>query len=305
MVQLWVGSHDLPRSDRTLGPQVPVLTTVTSLFRYISMSTCCGGDSSMPHDLTTFANCPQMVEVRKSNGRPCCLQASTGRATCCGEQCQPHFPLMYFSQGFLFESVIVTDPGDVSRDPPLIQLASSFIESLVLWHRSDDELFEPCGHGLHWLASYFGLGIDVIDVQGASWAVVLGKDGDHAVVQQLDPFGRSLYTITLIDSEQGEAIILFITGWHMLPRLFLELSQLLVKVSNHPHILILLLVVKSVLVPDGLNKRFGDASKSDWVVEVKAMEDISSSGRRDGVSAGDQHEHGDINVRGLEWKGVW
>ena len=30
MVQRWAGSHDLPRSDRTLGPQVPVLTTVTS-----------------------------------------------------------------------------------------------------------------------------------------------------------------------------------------------------------------------------------------------------------------------------------
>ena len=29
MVQLWAGSHDLPWSDRTLGPQVPVLTTVT------------------------------------------------------------------------------------------------------------------------------------------------------------------------------------------------------------------------------------------------------------------------------------
>ena len=29
MVQRWAGSRDLPRSDRTLGPQVPVLTTVT------------------------------------------------------------------------------------------------------------------------------------------------------------------------------------------------------------------------------------------------------------------------------------
>ena len=29
MVQRWASSHDLPRSNRTLGPQVPVLTTVT------------------------------------------------------------------------------------------------------------------------------------------------------------------------------------------------------------------------------------------------------------------------------------
>ena len=29
MVQRWASSHNLPRSDRTLGPQVPVLTTVT------------------------------------------------------------------------------------------------------------------------------------------------------------------------------------------------------------------------------------------------------------------------------------
>ena len=31
MVQQWAGSHDLPRSDRTLGPQVPAFTTVTML----------------------------------------------------------------------------------------------------------------------------------------------------------------------------------------------------------------------------------------------------------------------------------
>ena len=29
MVQQWAGSHNLPRSDRTLGPQVPVLTAIT------------------------------------------------------------------------------------------------------------------------------------------------------------------------------------------------------------------------------------------------------------------------------------
>ena len=31
MVQHWAGSHDLPWSDQTLGPQVPVLTTVTGM----------------------------------------------------------------------------------------------------------------------------------------------------------------------------------------------------------------------------------------------------------------------------------
>ena len=34
MVQQWAGSHDLPRSDRTHGPQVPVLTTVTGEVRF-------------------------------------------------------------------------------------------------------------------------------------------------------------------------------------------------------------------------------------------------------------------------------
>ena len=31
MVQRWASSHDLPRSDRTLGPQVPVLAAITSV----------------------------------------------------------------------------------------------------------------------------------------------------------------------------------------------------------------------------------------------------------------------------------
>ena len=40
MVQRWAGSHDLPRSDRTLGPQVPVLTTITLLLQLPTWEVC-------------------------------------------------------------------------------------------------------------------------------------------------------------------------------------------------------------------------------------------------------------------------
>ena len=57
-------------------------------------------------------------------------------------------------------------------------------------------------------------------------------------------------------------------------------------------------------------------TEPNWVFEVKPMKDVSSGGRRDGVSTGDRHEHGDIStggmvrrhggidVRGTEWKRV-
>ena len=41
MVQQWAGSHDLPRSDRTLGPQVPAFATVTRPVNLSEQSSDC------------------------------------------------------------------------------------------------------------------------------------------------------------------------------------------------------------------------------------------------------------------------
>ena len=152
----------------------------------------------------------------------------------------------------MFECVVITDPGNVSGNSLVVKLAGSFIERLVLWHWPDDEFFEPGRQGLHRLASCLGLGVYVIDVGGTSWSVILSKDQDCAVVQQFDPLGGPEYTIALVHSEQGKAVVFFIARWYVFPSLLLEFSQFFVELCNGDCILVLLLMVKSVPVPNSL-----------------------------------------------------
>ena len=112
-----------------------------------------------------------------------------------------HLPLTYLGQSFLLEHVVIAHPGNVSGNPPVVELASCFIKGVVLWHWADGELFEPCRQWLHWLTSSSGLGVDVEDVGSASQAVVLGKGRDCAVVQELDPLDGSMDAIALGNHE--------------------------------------------------------------------------------------------------------
>ena len=186
MVQRWAGSHDLPRSDQTLGPQVPVLTTITSPSGYISMSTCGGRNLSVPHILTSLSDRCQVVEVPKLYGCPSCLQVSMGRATSHSKRCQAHFPLMYFGCHLLLKGIIILDPSNVGGDPPAVEFAGSVVEGLVLGHWPNDELFKPGWQGFGWLISRLGLSIYVIDKGGTPWAVSLREGRDSAVVQEFD-----------------------------------------------------------------------------------------------------------------------
>ena len=94
----------------------------------------------------------------------------------------------------------------------------------------------------------------MVNVGGTSWTIVFGEGGNCAVVQQFDPFGGLVYTIALVNGEQGEAVVLFIARQHMLSGFFLEFSQLFMELHDGGHVLILLLVVNSVLVSNSLYK---------------------------------------------------
>ena len=142
------------------------------------------------------------------------------------------------------------------------------------------------------------------NMRGTPWAVIDSECRDHAVVQHLDPFDGLMDAITLTDSEQGEAVIFLVSERRVFVGLLPELGQLLMKVSNGGCVLILLLMVESVPVSDDLNEGLGNSSESDWVIEVKTVDYISCSVRRDGVSARNQHKHGDVIVRGAEWERV-
>ena len=230
-------------------------------------------------------------------------------------------PLTYFCRRFLFQRVEVAKPSNIGCDPPIVELVGCLVYFVILRHRSDDAFFKPGREGFNRLASCCRLSIDVEDVRGTSQAVAFGECGNCAIVQQLDPFDGSMDAVAVADSKAGEAFVFFIPWGYLLPCLLLESFQSLVKISNGLRILLLLLMADPVLLPDGLNEGLGEVAESDWVVDVKALNDVSCRRRGDrigvgDVEAGNGHEdrcrgaggaiggHGDISVRGSEWKGV-
>ena len=117
------------------------------------------------------------------------------------------------------------------------------------------------------------------DVRGTPWAVTFSKPGDGAVVQQFDPFDGSVDAIAVADGEAGEAFVFFIPWGYLLPGLLLETLQPLMGVSNGLRILVLFLMMDPVPLSDGPNERFGEAVKSDRVVDVESLNEVSSRGR--------------------------
>ena len=92
------------------------------------------------------------------------------------------------------------------------------------------------------------------DVGGTSQAVIDSEGRDYAVVQHLDPFDWLMDAIALADGKQGKAVVFFIPRWCVLVGLLPKFCQLLMEVSDGGCIFVLLLVVKSVPVLDGLDK---------------------------------------------------
>ena len=82
----------------------------------------------------------------------------------------------------MFQRVKVAESGDVRRDSPVVEVAGSLVQFVVLRHRANDALFEPSREGLNRLASYCGLSIDMEDVGGTPWAVAFGESRNRAVV---------------------------------------------------------------------------------------------------------------------------
>ena len=159
------------------------------------------------------------------------------------------------------------------------------------------------------------------DMGGTPWAVAFGESGDGAVVQQLDPFDGSVDPVAIADGEAGEAFVFFIPQGYLLPGLFLEALQSLVKVSNGLCVFFHIPVMDSISLFDGLDEGRGELTESDGVPDVKALYEVSCGRWRDGVDMGvveirDGHEdcrgsagglvwcHGYIGIGGVEWKGV-
>ena len=154
------------------------------------------------------------------------------------------------------------------------------------------------------------------NVRGAAWTITFGEARDCAVVQKLDPLDGSVDAVAVADGEVGEAFVFFIPRRYFFPGFFLEVLQPLMEVSNGCRVLLLLLVMDSIPLSDGLYEGFGDTVEPNWVVDVEPLNDVSSGSGRDGFDIGDRHEdrcrsargairgHGDVSVWGAEGKGV-
>ena len=167
-------------------------------------------------------------------------------------------------------------PGDISSDPPVVELSGHFVQLVVLWHGSNDAFSEPGGKGFHRLTLHCRLGVDVENVGSTAQTVAFGEAGDCAVVQELDPFDGTVDAVAVADGEIGKTFVLFIPGGYLLPGLFLKALQSLVKVSNGFRVLLLFLVVNPVLLPDGVNEGLSEVAESDWVVDIEPLNDVSS-----------------------------
>ena len=135
------------------------------------------------------------------------------------------------------------------------------------------------------------------DMGGTPWAVAFSEPRDCAIVQQLDPFDRSVDSIAIADGETREALILLISWRYLLPGLLLKAFEPLMKVSDGLGILFHIPVVDSVPLLDGLDKGRGELAESDRVADVKALNKVSRGSRGDGVDVrvvevGDRHEDG-------------
>ena len=221
----------------------------------------------------------------------------------------------------MLQRVKVAEPSDIGRDPPVVEVVGCLIQLLVLQHWSNDAFLKPGREGLDQLASHCGLSIDVKDVRGTPRTVTFCEPGDRAVVQQLDPFDRPVDAIAVADGETGEAFVFFVSRGYLLPGLFLEPFEPLMKVGDGLYILLLLLVMDPVPLSNGLYEGLSEVAEPDWVSDVKTLDEVSCGGRRDGVGMGNVevgsgHEdggrgrrravwgHRDVGVWGVEWKGI-
>ena len=229
----------------------------------------------MTSELTSFPHGSQVLEVREAIRRPRSLQATLAGTAGLAIRGQARFPLTYLRCRLLLQGVKVAESGDIGRNAPVVELAGRLVQFMVLWHWSDNALFEPGGEGFDRLASNGGLRINVEDMGGTPWTVAFSEPRDCAVVQELDPFDGSVDTIAVADGEPGEAFVLFVPQRYLLPSFFLESFESLMEVSNSFGVLFHVPVVDPVSLLDGLDKRCGELTESDWVTDVEALYEVS------------------------------
>ena len=206
MVQRWAGSHDLPRSDRTLGPQVLALTTITvsdCLFpgalvvAALLVGSAVGQPFKVGKEVTGFGQFESALDgvVRSS------MHGGEGR-----EGVDLFVGIDHLVMGGA-ESI------EVGPDSPVLQVAGLVLNNGESGGRTSDKLEQPVRE---WDDGSLGMvdpGVYVDDGRGGGTDIGVGKAGDLEVVHLLDPFGQSIDALRGEDLEvRVVAIVLDVTG---------------------------------------------------------------------------------------------
>ena len=109
---------------------------------------------------------------------------------------------------------------------------------------------------------------------GTPRTVAFGEPGNGTVVQQFDPLDGSVDAVAIADGKAGEAFVFFIPQGYLLPGLFLESLEPLMKVSDGLCILFLFLVVDPIPLPNGLYERLGEIAEPNWVRDVETLDKV-------------------------------
>ena len=160
-------------------------------------------------------------------------------------------------------------------DTPIFELPRCLSEGIECSRRPQENTFQPDGEGFDGFGRCAGLSIDLDDVRGVPWAVVLSEAGHSALLQLFDPLDLSLETVADIDSETGVLGVKDVPLWATLESVSVGFDEVFesidptVELSYLGHVIVFSLF-------DCFEQRFGDALQGVGVEIGAAVEDISS-----------------------------
>ena len=167
-------------------------------------------------------------------------------------------------------------------DTPVVELPRGFCEGVERGRWPQQNTLQPHGERLDGLGRGARLSVDLDDVGGVAWAVVLGEAGHGTLLQLFDPFNFSLKAVADID---GEAWVLGVENIPLrapLEGVSVGLDEVFKSIDPRIELAYFGCVVILSLL-DRFEQGFDNALQGVGVKVGTAVKDISGRSGRDGV----------------------
>ena len=167
-------------------------------------------------------------------------------------------------------------------DAPIIELPCSFCKGVERCRWPQEYALQPNGERFDGLGRSTRLGVDLDDMRGIAWPVVLSKAGHGTLLQLFDPFDFSLKTVADIDSKPGIFGVEDISFRATLEGVGVGLDKVFESVDPSVELAYFGCVVIFSLF-DCLEQGLGDALQGVGVEVGTTVEDVSGRPGRDRV----------------------